>query len=394
MNETTMAPVLPRPSGPLGTRGQGRIYQRPGSSRWWVEYWHRGQQYRESAGQTEGEARKALKARLKEIAGDRFIGPKEERTTVSELLDALAVHLETKGAKAMASLRSHAKPVRDAFGDVRASDLTTARVEAFVRDRLDAGKAPATVNREVGALKQAYRLAQKHGRLTRVPYFPMLREENARQGFFEAGEVAAVVAHLPDPLGDVTRFAFLSGWRKGEIVPLRWAAVDRAGREVWLWTSKNGKRRTLPLDGALWELIERRWAAREYPAPDGTSALAPLVFHRDGAPAGDFRKAWATACIKAGFSRVERAADGTETTVKTKLFHDLRRSAIRNMVRAGVPQSVAMEISGHRTAAVFTRYAITSEDQKREALRRTAAYVASLPTPARVVPLRAEARSR
>jgi hypothetical protein len=121
--------------------------------------------------------------------------------------------------------------------------------------------------------------------------------------------------------------------------------------------------------------------------------LSPFVFHRSGTPSGDFRKAWASACVAAGFFRVVRVDAETEVKVPTTLFHDLRRSAVQNMVRAGVPQSVAMEISGHRTASVFMRYAITSEDQKREALQRTQAHVASLPEPATVVSLRAvEAR--
>ena len=122
-------------------------------------------------------------------------------------------------------------------------------------------------------------------------------------------------------------------------------------------------------------------------------ALSPFVFHRDGEPVGDFRKAWATVCIKVGLSRVVhvKGRDGemVDREMPTRIFHDLRRSAVRNMVRANVPQSVAMEISGHRTAAVFMRYAITAETQKREALRRTQAFLASLPAgePARVIAL-------
>lgn len=170
-------------------RGDGRVYQRTGSSRWWIEYWHRGRQYRESGGATEKEARNRLKARLKQIAGDRFVGPQEERVELAALLDALETHLETKGARAMASLKSHLKPVRAALGSVRAVDLRPADVERYIADRLEAEKAPATVNREVGALKQAFRLARKQERLTRVPHFPMLHEDNARQGFFEPPEV-------------------------------------------------------------------------------------------------------------------------------------------------------------------------------------------------------------
>lgn len=86
----------------------------------------------------------------------------------------------------------------------------------------------------------------------------MLREDNARQGFVEHADFEALVSHLPDPINEIARFAYLTGWRKGEILPLRWDAVDRQAREVRLRTSKNGQGRVLPLDGELLDPIERR----------------------------------------------------------------------------------------------------------------------------------------
>lgn len=318
---------------------------------------------------TEAEAQRFLKQRLKQIHGGTFVGPREERVTVTELLDDLVVHLQTRGKKAVGSLVSHLKPVREFFALDRAVNVTTTGVERYQRTRLDAGKARATVNRETGALKQAFNLAVKRTppRLTRVPHIPMLTEDNARQGFFEPDEFERVAAGLPAHIADVARFAYLSGWRRGEILPLRWESVDRQAREVRLRTSKSGKPRTLPLAGDLCELVERRWQAREYTTSQGMTALSEFVFHAgNGRAIVDFKRSWATACAEAG--------------APAKLFHDLRRTAVRDMIRAGVPQSVAMRISGHRTAAIFLRYDITSEDDKIAALERTQAHRGAQPT--------------
>jgi integrase len=109
---------------------------------------------------------------------------------------------------------------------------------------------------------------------------------------------------------------YLSGWRRSKIVTLKWEAVDRAAREVRLYTSKNGQGRVLPLHGDLWDLFERRWTARTIQMKDGTTKLSQFVFHRAGEPVVDFRKPWKEACLKAKISG--------------RLFHDLRRTAVRN----------------------------------------------------------------
>ena len=258
-------------------RSEGRIFQR--GAVFWIAYYVRGKEFREAGGKTEKEAAKKLKARLGEKLGDRFIGPEQERVTVGDLLDSYLLYLEMKGAKSLYSVTSNVATVRSFFGDLRAVDVTTKRIEAFIELELATKtgkkkmKAAATVNRDMAALRGAFNLARKQGRISRVPYFPMLRENNARQGFFEKDEFEAVEAALPRVLADVARFAYLSGWRKGEILPLTWENVDRAAAEVRIATSKNGHGRMLPLTGALKGLIERRWQAREY--------LTPREGHRD-----------------------------------------------------------------------------------------------------------------
>lgn len=359
MSETARGPSERKP-----LRGMGRLFQRGGV--WWIAFYFNGKEIRESSkSQNDGDAKRLLKKRLKEIHGSRYVGPHEEKLTVDDLLDALVTHLETKGAKTVERLKSHLKPLRDWYALTRAVNVTTADVEKYVAERLKLQKARATVNREIGALKQALNLARKQARLTRVPYIPMLREDNARQGFFEHADFETLVTNLPDPINEVARFGYLTGWRKGEILPLRWDSVDRQAREVRLRTSKNGQGRVMPLDGELWDLVERRWAARTIQKKDGTTKLSEFVFHRHGRQVVEFRREWKAACKKAH--------------LQGRIFHDFRRTAVRNMIRAGVAQSVAMSISGHKTISMFNRYNITSAADKIDALRKVAGHLAEQP---------------
>ncbi len=152
-----------------------------------------------------------------------------------------------------------------------------------------------------------------------------------------------------------------------------------------LYESKNGDGRPLALDGDAWDLIKRRWQARAYTdRRTKQTHVSPLVFHKNGRPIGDIRKRWNAALEAAGLP-TDKA--------HRKLLHDLRRSAVRDMVRAGVPQSVAMSISGHKTVSMFLRYNITDGKDQRDALQRTAELrrqrLVSAPQQPKVTPLRA-----
>lgn len=140
---------------------EGRVFRR--GNVWWIAYYYNGKENRESAGKTEKLAKAKLKERIRQIRGDRFVGPEQERWTVGELLDGLLTHLTIKGAKGMVPLYSHLRPVREFFAMTRAVDVTTALIEQYQHERLGKGKATATINREVGALRQALNLARKQG---------------------------------------------------------------------------------------------------------------------------------------------------------------------------------------------------------------------------------------
>ena len=365
------------------TRGEGWVY--PRGNRWWIGYYHQGEDKREAGGKTPEEAEKKLKRRLKQIAERTFVGAANERALVSKLLDELLLNLETAGARSLRTYRSYAKPLKAFFGTMRAVNVQATDVDRYIKHRLGADKEKGgtgitakTIKNEIDALKQAFRLAHKRGQLARMPHFPTLKNADVpREGFFEAEEFEALAANLPEPVNDIARFGYITGWRKGEILNLRWDAVDRTAKEIRLRGSetKNGRPRVIPFMDELGDVIERRWQARQVTRPDGTSVLSEFVFHhwRRGAPRPfrDIDKSWAAAT--------------TAAKLEGRLFHDLRRTAVRNMIRAGVPETVAMQISGHRTRSMFDRYNITSLDDVRAALERVQAHNASARTAKRNV---------
>jgi integrase len=240
-------------------RGMGSLYRR--GNVWWIAYYVNGVLKRESSKSTkETVARKLLRQRIGEVTSDTFIEPKERRTTVSDLLDTLESDYQLRGGRAYKQFRSHLNPIRERFGHLRAMNVTAVKIDHYVKRRLAEGKKPATVNRETQLLGQAFKLGQEHGMVQRIPRIRRLPERNTRQGFFEQDEFEEVVHHLPDYLKDFASFAYLSGWRKGEIAHLQWSDVDREARNVRLRpdVSKTQDGRVLVLDDDLWQLIERR----------------------------------------------------------------------------------------------------------------------------------------
>jgi integrase len=206
----------------------------------------------------------------------------------------------------------------------------------------------------------------------------MLEEDNVRTGFFEHGEFVAFRNALPDYFKPVVTFAYYTGWRKQEILSLKWNQVDLSMRTVRLnpGSTKNGAGRLVVLDGELLETIQAQWERRKVAEIPGQSPtlLCPFVFHHDGKQIRDPRKAWGKA--------------RKDTKLTGKMLHDFRRTAVRNMVRAGVNERVAMKISGHKTRSVFDRYNIVSEEDLREAARRTWEHVQGQEQAAKVVPMR------
>lgn len=239
------------------------------------------------------------------------------------------------------------------FGaEARVADISRARVDTYAEQRLAAGRARATVNAELAQLRRGFRLAIEAGLLAVMPVFKLPTPRNARSGFFEEGEFAAVLLELPPDVRDLVTFLRATGWRRDEGRLLQWAAVDLDGGTIRLEEarSKSGRARVFPfgLAPALTELLGARWAAR-----DGL-----YVFHRDGQPlgVGAVRSAWKRATRRAG--------------VPGRLVHDLRRSAARDFRRAGVSEGEIMRLCGWETRSMFDRYNIIDEDDLARAVAK------------------------
>lgn len=178
----------------------------------------------------------------------------------------------------------------------------------------------------------------------------MLKENNTRRGFLEWEDFIRLRKGLPEHLRPLVTFGYYTGWRIGEIRSLHWRQVDLKIGCVRLepGTTKNDQGRVVYLTGEILDLLRELWSKRRLDCP--------WVFHRNGKMINDFRKSWENACKKAGLSGM--------------LFHDFRRTAVRNMIRAGIPERVAMQISGHKTRSIFDRYHIVSEADLKEAALR------------------------
>jgi integrase len=341
-------------------RGDGSLILR--GRVWYARIYERGREIRESLRTTDPDlAERRFVALRKKRERGTYLDPSQRRIRVDELLDDLVLHLEVRGAASLPKVRSHLKAVRSEVGRRPAHALDTATLERMQRAWLRAGAAPATVNRRCELLRQALRLAARRRppKVVDAPHVPLLSVQNARQGFLGQGDVARLLAGLVDvDVRDFVEWAAWTGMRPGEIRQLTWEMVDlqAATLTVAPQVAKTRRGRVLALVGPLLAIVQRRLARRRLGCA--------LVFHRAskgrlGAPVLDYRRAW----------RVALKAAKLPLTLRP---YDLRRSALRNLIRSGTHETVAMAISGHRTRSTFDRYNITSTDDVAAAIERVA----------------------
>lgn len=369
---------------------------------WRYKFTHKGVTYNESVpARNKAEAQEGMTRRKAEVMSGSFIKGSEAETLRYETVRGyLLRHYETKGCKSLRTARGgekfigNLKHLDEFFCGRLALDVDARLLDEFIIERQRAGAGNGTVNRALGLLRQMFHLAVKPNKVLhreQVPAFPRLKEPKARQGFLEPEDFPRLRQSLPEHLRAILTLAYHTGMRKEEVLSLQWKNVDLLGGTLLLVETKNGHARNIRLNPELLDMLKIERV--RYPR-------CPWVFSRNGrTPIQSFRKAWRTASISAGLGRFVCRGCAGELDAKLccvackqqhsnsnakfpvpdyagLLFHDLRRSAVRNHVRAGVPESVAMKISGHLSRSVFERYNITSDRDLEEASRRETSYVA------------------
>jgi len=325
---------------------------------WWLRYYREGQRHEESSrSRKKGDAERLLKLRegdvIRGVPVTAKIGQLRFEEAATDLLTDYRVNGRSTTSDTERRIRLHLRP---RFGKKRLASLTTSDIRRHIESRQNDNAANASINRELAILKRMFSLAIASGKLLHCPHIPMLIERNVREGFFERHEFEAIVRQVPDEIAMLLRFAYITGWRiPSEVQTLQWRQVDLEAGEVRLnpGTTKNQQGRTFSMahDDLRDLLHHQRTVADRLQHTTGT--ICPWVFHRNGQPIKSFRSTWKKACLRAGYPG--------------RIPHDLRRTAVRNLVRAGVSESIAMTMTGHLTRSVFDRYDIVSSRDLRNA---------------------------
>jgi len=343
-------------------RGTGQLYLR--GSTWWCKYYFHGEPVCVSTSKTD--ARKAatfLRERLAEVTTGTHTDSR--KVTYEEMRASYYSDYQTNERKSL-RFDKNGDPHLDKvarldvfFEGFKASEIDADLIRKFIVDQQGKGKSNGSINRSTSALRRMYHLAKQDGKLRDIPFFPMLTEASPRAGFVEFAQHETLAGELPDYLRTPLALGFFTGMRFSEITGLTWPKIDFLSNTITLKAeeTKTGETRTVPIAAPLRALLLAQHSKRQMACP---YVCYKVTKGGIAVKLDSFRKAWASGCKRAGLAGL--------------LFHDLRRSAVRNLVRSGVPERVAMSISGHKTRAVFDRYNIVSGTDLADAGRKLENY--------------------
>lgn len=302
------------------------------------------------------EAAKILRARLADADRGLPVTPNVQRVKFSDLGELVINDYKRNNKKTIKDVRMRLdRHILPFFGDNKAVSITESDINKFIAKRQREEATNGEINRELTVIKRAFNLGIKERQIFFKPSIEMLAEDNIRKGFFEEPELRTLYKFLPEEVRPMIVFAYITGWRiRSEIQSLEWQNIDLRAGIIRLdpGVAKNKEGRLFPFTSELRSILEEQ-RKKTVALQKELGKIIPWVFHRNGKRIGYFRRSWVTACRKSGLAG--------------RILHDFRRTAVRKLVRAGVPQVVAKQLTGHKTDSVFERYNIVSEGDLKEA---------------------------
>ena len=319
----------------------------------WIQYFVDGRPIQESTRTLDRvEAKRLLKEKEGAVASGLYRGPKIERSRFEDLAALVRQDYQINKRKTVRRVDEYMSHLKTFFRKMRATVITTERIKAYIVKRQQQGAANGTINRELACPKRMLRLGfqQTPQLVARAPHIPQLKEHNIRSGFFEHEDFLALRGALPDYAQVAASLAYYSGMRMGEVCSLQWRQVNWTEGKLYLQAqdTKTNTPRVLYLTGDLYRVLQA-WKHRcdmKWPA-------CLWICHRGGIRLQSLKHSWRKACQTVGVGQMVKDATKARKVWQGKIPHDFRRTAVRNMVRAGVPETVAMAISGHKTRSVF-----------------------------------------
>lgn len=319
------------------------------------------------------QAKKVLAQHMQSIVEGKYIESTGPTITFNEAADAFMAYSRSR-KKSFDRDEIYVRNLKRYFGKMPLASLNIDLVESYLNWRRKEGNTHwtelkgATLNRDLSCLKTLVRRALLNRQIDRNPIEGLkLFKEIPRDRILAPKEFQKLLEFCPKHLKPIVELAYYTGMRKSEILGLKWEQIDFHNGIITLVAeeTKTQEKREIPIDERLMGMLKK--------IPK--MIVSPYVFTYHGKKLKFARHGFNWACQKAGLEGFH--------------FHDLRHCAVTNMRKAGVPESVIMSVSGHKTSAVFRRYDQIDRSDRKEALDRVRKFNDIQMTPA-VVKLKSD----
>lgn len=349
-------------------RGTGGLFKLANSRFWYAQVYRDGRPCRIS---TKCEVKQEAQAFLRNLLVEADLGRPFQgdvkKIRYGDLRAALLQNYTERGNKSLLvdgdgnEFINGLKALDDFFGfkaddlGVSITKMTTDAARDFAKQRLNAGVTNSTVNNSLALLRRMLRIAHEDRKLDVVPVIRLLKANPARRGFLSREKFDELVTQFSDNLKPLVTFLYYCGVRLGEALQVEWSQVDLKATVIRLEDeqTKTGEARIVPLPDVLVTMLEQ------------IKDRSGRVFDSK-----NLRKEWMKACTAVGLGTMEPVDKSGNRRYTGLIMHDMRRSAIKNLLKMGVNEKVAMAISGHKTRAVFDRYHIVDAADVLEAMRK------------------------